>query len=99
MSDPKERFREMLKDERVAVEPTEPGPSLASLLKEAGGAIWDAAKPMAEHGAHESAALLFRGDAFVMYQHSGQEQDNQGHGLHGEGMKQPEQEIERGGRE
>jgi len=42
------------------------------------------------------AAALFRGaDGFVMYPHAGKEAE--GHGVHGEAMKPPEQE--RGGME
>jgi hypothetical protein len=51
-------------------------------------------------GAHEAAAALFRGDAFVLYPkngNEGSEQENQGHGLHGPAIEQPE--VERGGRE
>jgi hypothetical protein len=42
-----------------------------------------------EAGSHELAAALFRGDAFVMYPHQGQEQQEARHGLPD---NQPEQE-------
>jgi len=39
----------------------------ASTLKDIGGQIFDGAKPMFDHGRSEAAALLFSGNAHVMY--------------------------------
>ena len=63
----KEKFAELLKDDRSGGAATPPGPSLAQVLKEAGGAIWDANKEIFGHGSAELASALFRGDAHVMY--------------------------------
>jgi hypothetical protein len=49
----------------------------ASALREAGGQLWDAAKPMADHGRSELAAALFTGHGYVMYM-KGQEGNEQG---------------------
>jgi len=49
----------------------------ASALREAGGQLWDAAKPMFDHGRTEAAAALFIGNAHVMYM-KGNEGDEQG---------------------
>jgi hypothetical protein len=72
-------------------------------LKEVGGAVWDGAKPMFDHGRSEAAAALFSGAGYVMYQRgtAGIEQ-GQDQPLHGPDLKQPEvplPEIERGGME
>ena len=73
----KEKFAELMKDTRS--EATPPAPSLAQMLKEVGGAIWDASKPMVNHGSHELAAALFRGDGFVMYQREGKDARSEEH--------------------
>lgn len=39
----------------------------ASSLRGIGGQIWDGAKPMVDHGRAEMAALLYTGQAHVMY--------------------------------
>ena len=52
-------------------------PSLAQSLKETGGQLWDAAKPMFDHGRSELAAALFAGHAYVMYMHEGKAQNEQ----------------------
>jgi hypothetical protein len=41
--------------------------SFVQSLKEVGGQMWDAAKPMFDHGRTEIAAALFAGHAHVMY--------------------------------
>jgi hypothetical protein len=46
-------------------------------LKELGGQIWDAGKPLFDHGRTEAAAALFSGHAHVMYMH-GQQPSAQG---------------------
>lgn len=83
-------------------------PGLASTLKEIGGKIWDAATPMVEHGSHEMASALFRGDAFVMYPRTANGgQSHEGQGLEQmleQAKEQPQQEAQqqeqsRGGRE
>jgi hypothetical protein len=72
-------------------------PSLTATLKEIGGKLWDAATPMVEHGGHEMASLLFRGDAFVMYPRTGNGgQSHEGQGLQQEAAKEePQRQQER----
>jgi hypothetical protein len=75
-----------------------PGLTLSNILGDIGAEL----KQMGTHGAHEMAAALFNGSAFVMYPRVGQEQvEDPQHGLPIEGMKQPEpqQEQSRGGME
>jgi hypothetical protein len=66
-------------------------------------------KDQAAHGAHEMAAALFNGNAFVMYPRGGKDDHGkEGHGVHGpeqphtqdQGRPQdtPGQNMERGGR-
>ena len=50
---------------------------LASSLREAGGRIWDDAKPLFDHGRSELAAALFAGHAHVMYMHNPKEEEEQ----------------------
>ena len=67
------------------------------------GQVWDAGKPMFDHGRTEMSAALFTGNAHVMYM-KGQQGIEQGQdqvpdlGLPVEAMKQPEvqQEQDRG---
>jgi hypothetical protein len=68
-------------------------PSLASTLKEIGGKMWDAMTPTFDHGAHEMAAALFRGDAFVMYPRTNQAERPD------HGQPEMQQEHDRGGRD
>jgi hypothetical protein len=55
-----------------------------------------------EHGAHEAAALLYNGSAFVMYPRTGGKDDlTPDHGVHGPDVQAPDtpqMEHERGGR-
>ncbi len=69
--------------------------SFAPGLKDAPGEIGAELKDMAAHGAHELAAALFNGSAFVMYPRGGSRED---HGVHGPEMSKegPEQQMERG---
>jgi len=74
-----------------------PGLSLGKILGDIGAEL----KQQAAHGAHETAAALFNGSAFVMYPRNEQGQDH-GHGLQGQAVQQPEapqQEQSRGGME
>jgi hypothetical protein len=41
----------------------------AASLKDIGGQLWDASKPMFDHGRTELAAALFSGHGHVMYMH------------------------------
>jgi len=66
----------------------------ASSLKEFGGKIWDGLTPTFDHGAHEMASALFRGDAFVMYPRTNQAESQQQ-----AAQQEPQQEQSRGGRE
>jgi hypothetical protein len=66
----------------------------ASPLKEIGGKIWDSLTPTFDHGAHEMASALFRGDAFVMYPRTNQAENQQQEPQQGQ-----QQEQSRGGRE
>jgi hypothetical protein len=63
-------------------------------LKEIGGKIWDSLTPTFDHGAHEMASALFRGDAFVMYPRTNQAENQQQ-----EPQQVQQQEQSRGGRE
>jgi hypothetical protein len=93
----------MSKDSREFFEQLKAGqqPSLvesireaASSLKEIGGKIWDGLTPTFDHGAHEMASALFRGDAFVMYPRTNQAESQQQ-----EPQQEQQQEQSRGGRE
>lgn len=66
----KEKFKELMKDERSAGEVPTPG-SVGQLL----GKVWDEMAPVAAHGAHELASALLSNNnsAFVMYPHHGKE--------------------------
>ncbi len=66
----------------------------ASSLKEVGGKIWDSLTPTFEHGAHELASAMFRGDGYVMYPRT-----DQGNGQQQESQEAQQQEQSRGGRE
>ncbi len=66
----------------------------ASSLKEIGGKIWDSLTPTFEHGAHELASAMFRGDGYVMYP-----RNSQANGQQQESPQEPQQEQSRGGRE
>ena len=87
----KEAFRDLMKDERSGGEVTPPGLLNSKFFTDIG----KEAKHQLEAGSHELAAVLFRGDAFVMYGKAGHE-DAQ-HGLPEQATQQPE--IERDGRE
>ncbi|MGH7169983.1 MAG: hypothetical protein ACRELG_06885 [Gemmataceae bacterium] len=69
-------FFEQLKD---GVEAVAPGLSMDKILGDIGTEL----KHMGAQGAHEMAAALFNGSAFVMYPHAGQESVEQtpAHGL------------------
>ena len=76
MSRKAQEFFEQLKDGQ------EPGlieaiREAAAPLKEIGGGLWDAVKPMFDHGRTEVAAALFAGHGHVMYM-KGQEGNAQG---------------------
>jgi hypothetical protein len=62
----------MSKRTRDLIEQVKSGdsPGLAEALKEAGGQMWDAAKPMFDHGRTELTAALFAGHGHVMYMHN-----------------------------
>jgi hypothetical protein len=67
----------------------------AVAFKEAGGQLWDAAKPMFDHGRTEAAAAIFMGNAHVLYM-KGQEGVEQGQE---QAKDEPQQQQEQGGRE
>lgn len=69
-----------------------PGLSLDKILHDVGAEL----KEQLAQGSHELASALFRGDGFVLYQHS-DSANRPDNGLHGVDQQQPEQE--RGGRE
>ena len=62
----------MSKQTRAFIEQVKSGdsPGIAQTLKEIGGQMWDAAKPMFDHGRTELAAALFAGHGHVMYMHN-----------------------------
>jgi hypothetical protein len=66
----------------------------AASLADGLGQVWDAAKPMFDHGRSEVAAAIFSGHGHVMYMHGGEDRgQNEGHGLPVEPLKQPEMEM------
>jgi hypothetical protein len=75
--------------------------TIAPGLRDAAQEIRTELKQMGSHGAHELAAALFNGNAFVMYPRGGKddqpahEQGQDGHGMQHEA---PDQHLERGGR-
>lgn len=73
---------EMLKDDRSGGE-TPPGLKNGKFFSDIGKEL----KQQVEHGAHELAAALFHGNAFVMYPREDQAKED------------PQREQERGGRE
>ena len=93
----KEKFAELLKDEQP--EPQKEPLTLSKILGEAreiGGAVWDASKPMIDHGSAELASALFNGHAHVPYgwSHASEGQEADTHG-----QSQSQQQQDRGGRE
>ena len=76
---------------KLAVEAFAPGLTLSKILSDIGTEL----KEQAQHGSHELAAALFRGDAFVMYPRTNQA-DGPDHGLPQEAQQQ---EQSRNGRE
>src|SRR5271165_1648623 len=86
MSRQSREFIEQIKDVEKSMGPIEamkervqaiaPGLSLSKILGDIGAEL----KDQAAHGAHELAAALFRGDAFVMYPRTNQA-DGPDHGL------------------
>lgn len=72
-------------------------PSLGSKALDVAGKVWDAMEHPVAHGAHELAAALFNGSAFVMYPRTKNAKEDQEHGLPQEA--QQEQERQRGGME
>jgi hypothetical protein len=71
-------------------------PSLVETIREAAGQLWDAAKPMFDHGRAEVAAALFSGNAHVVYGWGGNEQQ---HVQQPEVPAAPEPQRENEGRE
>ncbi len=64
-----------------------------SMMKEMGGKVWDGLTPVVEHGSHEMASALFRGDGFVMYPRNtkeAQHQEGQGMDVHAREERQME---------
>jgi hypothetical protein len=68
-----------------------PGLSLSNILSDIGSEL----KQQAAHGAHELAAALFNGSAFVMYPRHGRDDDPK----HGLSQDAQQQEQSRDGRE
>ncbi len=81
----KEKFAELMKDEKSGGEVTPPGLVNSKLFADIGKEL----KHQLASGSHELAAALFRGDAFVMYGKAGQE-------VEGRDVVQPEVEREMG---
>ena len=79
-----------MSEEKNTLQKTAPGLSLEKILKDVGHEL----KANVAHGAHELAAALFNGSAFVMYprgtREDGKEQDQQ--------VDLPQRQQERGGR-
>jgi hypothetical protein len=81
------KFVDMLKEEHSGGEKP-PGLSWQKFFNEVGAEM----SHLGKQGAHELAAALFNGSAFVMYPHAGQGVEDPKHGL-------PEQAKEVDGRE
>lgn len=64
-------------------------------IKTGAGKVWDEIAHPFAHGAHEVAATLFHGNAFVMYPRAGEGKEDP----QKEGQQEQQQEQERGGRE
>ncbi len=67
------------------------------MMKEMGGKVWDGLTPVVEHGSHELASALFRGEGFVLYPRNKEAQSLEGPGLE-QAQDGQEQERDRGGR-
>lgn len=67
----KQQFAEVIKVDRPRVVPEHL--TLKGILNDLGRTL----KHQVEAGSHEMAALLFRGDAFVMYGNAGGQQEQQ----------------------
>jgi hypothetical protein len=89
----KKAFADMMRDEGSGAEPQTPKENLLN-AREVFGEIWDAAKPMFDHGRSELAAAIFAGHAHVMYMHNDKDQEQPQHGLPSEPQKEVEQERE-----
>jgi len=66
----KQKFTELLKSEDSVAPAGSPKTTLKELLgaaKEIGGAIWDGAAPMVDHGSTEVLNGLMNGNAFTPY--------------------------------
>jgi hypothetical protein len=83
MSKETRKFFEQLKDSKI-------GQGFARFFDEVGAEL----KQQAAHGAHELAAALFAGNAFVMYPRQQEQREDPQHGLPPEAQK--EQERSRG---
>lgn len=99
---PKELFQpKSMGATEAALEGIKEGVSaLLSTAKDVGGAVWDGAKPLFDHGRSEAAACLFggNGSGYVMYQRGVQGiEQGQDQPLHGPEVQPPEIEQERGG--
>ena len=74
-----------------------------SMVKDAVGKVFDVvqlAQPAIDHGRTELAAAIFReSDAYVMYQHKGNEQELAGKQQDAKQPEMPQQQQEHGGRE
>jgi hypothetical protein len=81
----------LLESIKEGVQAIAPGLSLSKILGDVGAEM----KEQAAHGAHEMAAALFRGDAFVMYPRTNQAEGPD----HGLPQEMQQQEQSRGGRE
>jgi hypothetical protein len=89
MSKQAKEFFEQLKAGKESLQETvKQNLSLSKILGDVGKEL----KEQAKHGAHELAAALFNGSAFVMYPRTKDGKDDPQHGL-------PEQEQGRGGME
>ena len=85
--------------DQLASAGTELGGGIADVM----GKAWDELAPIVEHGAHESAAPLWRGEAFVMYPGGGGGAEQQIEAPQAQveqpQIEAPQQQIEHEGRE
>jgi hypothetical protein len=96
VSTPQRKFSAKVAETLQAKAVEEPGKSVLEQAREIGGKVWDASKPMFDHGSAEVASALFNGHAHVPY---GWSQVNEGEEVQAPKApeKQPEPEQEQDG--
>lgn len=88
-----EKFKEIMGAAVENVQAVAPGLSFDAIMKDVGKEL----QQQAAHGAHELAAAVFNGSAFVMYPRQGKEDPQHRLGNETQAQPQQEQEQSRGG--